>query len=348
MGVIPWRWICGVFVALTATAICIAPDPKSELVAASGAQLLQQLASSEEVKWQPAQDEILARGNQILPECVEIMHAAPTEVRQRLFYVLEQWYLSSDEQVADAASEALEDFSEGPLLEVSMAADRLLNENALLRNSKALFHLQELGGEILAAPGQRADSPISAGMILLGDRWEGGDAGLRFLLRLSSQPQLHVSQTAGVSEAAIRKLMDAKPRLYVVRPDQGCLGVEGFTDHFGFCVVGVGKDSPAARGGLQAGDVIIGLADDPRTNEEPVPLRVGQYPPGWSVPLFVRRGRNRITVNVELGSAFAKGQCACEGEGGVEATAARQRPAVFPSVAGEPLAEVERSPTPLP
>lgn len=312
MGGVPWRWLIGAMLAITATAIWISPEPVAErLASAPTSQLLQYLGNDREVVWQAAAEEILNRGAQCVPECAVAITSAAPELRLRLFHVLEQSFLSQDSQTYEFAAEALESLQRGSRLELSLPADRILTENAPLRTSRALLRIEELGGEIRPLAADRIRNSAVPGLILLDDRWRGGDAGLHQITRLRGVSQVHISRDAGVSEAAISGLLKQQPRLYLVRSGQGCLGVEGEASNFGFLVKGIGKNSPAAGCGIALDDEIVGVDDDARSLFAPMPQRVARFAPGSVVRLHVRRGRSRFSVDVQLGGAYGTGVCAC-------------------------------------
>ncbi len=312
MGGIPWRWLFGAVVVIGATAVWIAPEPAAERMAAAPTpQLIEYLADERDNVWRAAADEILKRGALSVPVCTAAIPAAPVELRLRLFYVLEQELLSSEPRTAELAAESLEEFQRGDRLDLSMPADRILNENAALRTSRALVRVQELGGIYRQLESDRSFESAAAGMVLLDDRWQGGNVGLMHLLRLRGLSQLHIGPGAHLTSAAIADLLRRLPRTHVVYEGQGCLGIEGEVSEFGFHVKGVGQETPAARCGIRPGDVILGCDDFAMSPSTPVAQRVTRYAPGRLIRLHVRRDRARFTVNVELGDAFGVGACAC-------------------------------------
>lgn len=313
MGGLPWRWFCGAVLAIAVTAVWIAPEPVAErMAAAPTARLIESLASEREFIWRAAADELLKRGAQSVPACVAAIPAAPVELRLRLFHVLEQEFLSSEPQTAEIAAQSLEDFKRGVRLDLSMPADRILNENASLRTSRALLRIQELGGAVRLLNRDRVPELSAPAMVLLDHRWQGGNVGLVHVARLRGLSQLHISPAARLSAAAIDDLLQMQPRTYVVYAGQGCLGVEGEADELGFKVVGVGPDTPADRGGIRPEDVIVGFADVPHLPQGPIPRKIASFAPGSVVRLRIRRGHSCISVNVELGDAFGTGVCTCK------------------------------------
>jgi len=315
MGGIPWRWLVGSVVVIGLTSVWIAPEPVAErMTAAPARQLIESLGDKDDHVWRAAADEILRRGARCIPDCIAAIPQAPAELRLRLFYVLEQEFLSSETRTAELAEESLEEFQRGVRLDLSMPADRILNENAGLRTNRALIRIQELGGIYRPLDSARSRESASAGLVLLDHRWHGGNAGLIHIERIRGLSQLHIHPGAQLSKAAFDEVIRRLPRTHVVFEGQGCLGIEGEDSGFGFHVRGVGRNTPAARCGIQPGDVIIDCDDFAQPPATPVAVRVTRYAPGRVVRLHVRRARSCFSVSVELGDAFGKGTCTCTGE----------------------------------
>lgn len=270
-------------------------------------RLIESLASEREVVWRAAADEILKRGAQSVPACVAAIPSAPVELRLRLFHVLEQEFLSSEPQTSELASQSLEDFRRGDRLDLSMPADRILNENASLRTSRALLRIQELGGVVRMLNEDRVRVLAAPALVLLDHRWKGGNVGLAHVARLRGLAQLHISPTARLSAAAIDDLLQVQPRTYVVYAGQGCLGVEGEADEFGFHVIGVGPDTPADRGGIQPRDIIVGFADHADLPQDSIPRRISSFAPGSAVRLRIRAAATASRSMLNWGTHSARG-----------------------------------------
>ena len=61
----------------------------------------------------------------------------------------------------------------------------------------------------------------------------------------------------------------------------------------------VAEDSPAAKAGIQRGDVILSFNGQPVQSADQLKSLIGKA--GGNAALLVQRGRNRIFVPVELG-----------------------------------------------
>ena len=97
------------------------------------------------------------------------------------------------------------------------------------------------------------------------------------------------------------------------RPSRGYLGVGlqpldedlapslGLPKDSGEIVRSVVPDGPAARGGLQQGDVIVKVNGQPVTPDQTVSYLIANTPVGSRVPLEIIRGGKRATVTVQVG-----------------------------------------------
>ncbi|HBB74283.1 MAG TPA: aminopeptidase, partial [Planctomycetaceae bacterium] len=69
----------------------------------------------------------------------------------------------------------------------------------------------------------------------------------------------------------------------------------------GYAISGVAKDSPAANGGLQGGDVIVRLGESAITGLDDFDSALRKHKGGERVPVVVRRGGADVTLEVLLG-----------------------------------------------
>jgi hypothetical protein len=69
----------------------------------------------------------------------------------------------------------------------------------------------------------------------------------------------------------------------------------------GYAISGVAKDSPAAKGGLQAGDLIVRLGESAITGLEDFDSALRKHKGGEAVPVVVRRDGKEVALEVVLG-----------------------------------------------
>lgn len=70
----------------------------------------------------------------------------------------------------------------------------------------------------------------------------------------------------------------------------------------GYKLGGVTDGSPAAKAGLQAGDIIIQFGEKKISNIYDFTYAIGNYVPGDKVNVIIKRGEKEMTVEIELGS----------------------------------------------
>ena len=74
----------------------------------------------------------------------------------------------------------------------------------------------------------------------------------------------------------------------------------GLSDTRGAVVSSVEPDGPAARGGVEPGDVIVEYGDEPVIDTADLQSRVTRTTPGTEIPITVMRNRERTTVSVTI------------------------------------------------
>ena len=84
--------------------------------------------------------------------------------------------------------------------------------------------------------------------------------------------------------------------------DQGLADSFGLPEPEGALVSSVEQDGPAAKAGVQSGDVILALNGEPIQTENELPVRVASLAPGTTVHLTVWRNHARHEVSFKLAS----------------------------------------------
>jgi PDZ domain/Carboxypeptidase regulatory-like domain len=173
----------------------------------------------------------------------------------------------------------------------------------------AISALQKAGARVRftnaadAANAIRGNKEPGIGFVILGRQWNGGEAGLRKIATLSTVTALYVADSARVGDAALAALRKAAPGLYVERVPGPWLGVESDRSQQkdGVHLKSVAADSPAARAGLRAGDVLREFAGKPVPDFQTLQSLLRPLKPGQKVDAKVLREKKTITLSVELG-----------------------------------------------
>ena len=69
----------------------------------------------------------------------------------------------------------------------------------------------------------------------------------------------------------------------------------------GLLLVGIEEDSPAAKGGLLVGDILVGLAGEPVTEPDQLLYRLVGAVVGKQAPVEILRGGQLLTIQVKIG-----------------------------------------------
>jgi S1-C subfamily serine protease len=69
----------------------------------------------------------------------------------------------------------------------------------------------------------------------------------------------------------------------------------------GLLLVGLEADSPAGKGGLMVGDILVGVAGEPVAHQDDLFVNLGADTVGKSIPIDVLRGGRLESIKVEIG-----------------------------------------------
>jgi hypothetical protein len=327
----PWRTVVLLVAGGFILNVLFAPDPTAQdLSSRSTHELIEMLASPREVVRQAATGQLIARAKTVVPDLTAAARRTPPPSQfAEVLGVLEELMLTSDQQVAESAETALELLLVGENGSVADLADRALSRNAVLRHTRALSQITQLGGTVFVVAGNEAISegllfdPVATfaatrprpttRVVLLDDEWQGGDAGLRHVARLFPREplSLHISQGAPISDAALKHLRTHREHTQVRRPQQGCLGVRYNEEALEPMVNGVTPNSPAERAGMRAGDLIVAVNGQPVERFSHLFGYARERKPGEFIELTLRRRNQVVRLKFALGTDFGTGVCAC-------------------------------------
>lgn len=335
-----WQWLVLAVVIGLVALIAYAPDPTAEnLSTLSNQQLVELLSSPREVVRHAAAGQLLHRAKTIVPTLFAAARHADASRYESIITLLEELFLSADENVANAAEIALEDLAALQTTDRSDAAQRVLQNNANLRHARALAQVTSLGARTMAAYSgdTRQNTAGTAGaagtaaslasnrwfpqtnVVMLDEHWRGGDAGLRLVARLfpfEGALALHLTRDTPVSADGLKLLRTTyRPRISIRWQDESCLGVmtgngpDEQTHEMRLSAVVAG--SPAELAGLQTGDVLTEYAGQPIRHFNDLLRIAATFRPGDRVELRYLRGRQAFRAKVVLGSDFGTGVCHC-------------------------------------
>lgn len=313
-----WTWRAIVFGALLTVLIFTAtrPDPETAgLSSASSSQLVDLLGSSRDVVRRSAAAKLLAQGTNAVPALVNAIPEADEHALNQIFMVLEDLYVSSDEDVADAAEDALEQLASSSVREVRYNADQVFQSNMSRRHMRAYAKIESFGGRFVSNPSLQRDADPHSPLVIavIPAEWTGGEPGLKYFRRiLPVLMAVHVETEAPVSDEAIQRLTRF---VSVRRQHEACLGVElQERSNQGLMIRRLVFNSPAALAKLEREDQIVEFAGEPIGNYFDFINQLRRQHPGDEIDVVVRRGDAMIPVSVTLGSDFGTGHCRCQGD----------------------------------
>jgi hypothetical protein len=324
-----WAW-CGLFAALIAL-IFVLPDPTAqELSNLSNRQLLDLLRSPRSVVREAASGQLLARSKTVVPTLGAAAMVANEADLPAIIGLLQELFLSNDPVVAESAEATLEELSRQPNQAVAEAARGVIATNLTLRHARAMAQIRQLGGQIrdLATTAEPLIGNITNGsdsgwlvqshIFLFDENWQGGDDGLKYLLRVYpfDALSLHLTHQAPLSAPALQQLRTRRQRIVVRRQDEACLGVHidenRQSGHDEVRFSHVVTNSPAAHAGLRRGDRLITFNGRPISTSADLQQFAVSCHPGDRVELLIERMGAKYYVKLPLGDDFGTGICSCE------------------------------------
>ncbi|GAB4145298.1 MAG: hypothetical protein Tsb009_17400 [Planctomycetaceae bacterium] len=304
-------------------------DGRSSKPNQSVAELIEQLNHKSYKQRRLAEKKLFQRGNESVSHLIAAVNSGTPEISVRALGILEQIYTNpkTEEKTVERVEDGLEAMRDSQNLSVSTRAALVLERNQDLAERRALAAIKQLGGivryydprdfqqqlgngfpnppqirgGIIVQPSQKTIS-----YVLLGDRWKGGDEGLKYLKRLPGLRNLYVAQNKKFQPAsakALNKLELSIPNLTIQYRGLACLGVRGApmtVNGIGCQVTSVEKGSAADKGQIKPFDQIVRFANKPVDNFQTLVKLIAEHSPGETVPVEVIRRGQRKSLKVVL------------------------------------------------
>ncbi len=265
---------------------------------------VQDLNAPEFTKREEATRRLIAAGAVAADPLVKAAQSSSLETTCRINTILRTWYTSGKEELIEPAEVAFEQLKESKNRHIASRADATLEQFATtIRQDRALAEINKLGGSVkeLTGNGLRAVGPGESKhlMVILGRDWRGGDDGLKFVRRLSSDTTLYLLRnrvtekilTPGVTPEGVEQLRREMPRLKgVAYRGPAFLGISPLNRIPGCFVGDVSPDSPAAKAKIQSGDVVTKFDGKPVADFEELVLLIQDKQPGDKIKIEVLRG----------------------------------------------------------
>ena len=134
-----------------------------------------------------ATERLITAGQKVIPSVVASVGNNSLEVATRAIFILQKLALSENPATEVAATQALEDLSEGDSSPSQRRAKKSLDELSYVWLERSLNELQRLGAVIHKASFSNRNEQIEAvNAIEIGNQWTGGEKGLKHLKWLRS------------------------------------------------------------------------------------------------------------------------------------------------------------------
>jgi hypothetical protein len=279
-----------------------ATHPVAKSSAAEIEQWIRELDAPEFAQREAATRRLIDAGSVAVETLIKAAQAGSLETTTRIITILRKWYTSGQDDLVEAAETAFEQLQESQNRHVASRSAAVLEQYATtIRQNRALAQIQQLGGTIekSSLTGRfRGEEETHAFLVILGRNWRGGDAGLKYLKRVTGLRTLYLVQdqlsgkivTPGVTQEAIDDLRRVMPALSVDFRGPAFLGVKTQVNVPICRVDEVAPGTPAEKAKLLAGDVIIQFDDQPVSNFQDLIKNIGTKEPGAVVKLEILRG----------------------------------------------------------
>ncbi|MFO0917184.1 MAG: PDZ domain-containing protein [Planctomycetaceae bacterium] len=309
----PWRMMLVLGLAVAFLYAATRNDPELRLVEhASTTQLIERLDHAREPVRRAAASQLVSAGTAAVPDLLAGLPYATEQQQAGIFLVLEDLYLSKDDEVFDVVVTALNSLSDSDRSDLSHQADQILRLNTARRNARAYAKIAAAGGKFVTTyPSAKPESEQQGDLLLLDETWSGGPAEWGFIRHIRHLTAVHLTQAAGLSDAEIERLREAMPYTIFRRERESCLGIVCYQDARTLEVARVVPNSPAERCGLKRLDEIVELNGASIGNAVEFFEELRRYPVGENVQLLVLRNGRELTLPVTLGDDFSTGRCRC-------------------------------------
>ncbi len=262
------------------------------------------LNASEFSKREEATQRLITAGVIAAKPLLKAGHSCGLEASVRIATILRRWYTSENDELQEAAENALEVLAESKNRPVAHRAAATLEQYAFtIRQDRALAEVKKLGGSIKDLNDGQFNGAITEGdrsfMVILGKNWTGGDDGLKYVRRLSGMTALYLMGngatgkilTPGVTDEGVAALRRDMPRLQTVAfRGPAFLGISPAARLPGCRVYTVSPESPAAKAMILSGDVITKFEGKPVADFEELVTLIQDKQPGDKVKIHLLRG----------------------------------------------------------
>lgn len=298
-------------------------EPSSTEQDAQGVQQwVAQLDSGQFATRQQASRRLRDAGLAAIKPLVAAADGRQSEVTRRAVDVLDSLCESDEIEVVEAARDALERLARSSHRLPAYRASVVLRGQRLRQQRAALAEIQRLGGTVSAASVE--DGELVINQLVLGRKWEAGDEGLKYLVKLGRVESLklygsqftddgleYLTKLTGVqwlrlyatqvTDEGQQRLKESLPGTLVDRRHGALLGVSGAGDAKGCRLSMVREGSAAHRAGLEIDDVITAVDNTPIPDLATLIATIARQRPGDRIKVTFLRDQQPLERDVILG-----------------------------------------------
>ena len=300
------------------------PVPLSPQMQQRLQRLTDELGHEEYAVRERATAELSKIGGPAVPALAIAAKSRDLEVCSRAVSVLQEIYRTSARtgqfETTDAAEFALAAVATSENRSAAQRAHLVLQDNGEIAEQRAIAEIRRLGGVIefrSTARGQAVILPRNPAVIarqqnasatrlthvVIGDKWTGGDEGLKQIARLRNLTTLYISRSSKkspVSNQALAGLQASMPQLNIQIRGRAYLGVGGITHPRGCQIHEVKPGRAADRAGLRPGDIITRFNGKKIEGFDDLITGIADSAPGDEIVVGIERNLQPLEIKVTL------------------------------------------------
>ncbi len=273
------------------------------------AALINQLSSDDYQIRRQATEKLPQFRQAAIEPLMDLAHEEDLEAAVRAVSILEKMYQSGDKETVDAVETALLWLLESPNRSAAIRANDALKGNYGIRRARAIEEIIKMGGVLKVEPDKALDPKDinnfrqAIPVLHLGEKWTGGDAGLKQVARMSELKYIYFIENVNeVTREGLLGLQAALPDLTLVYRGAAQLGVQPMPDPRmrGCHIAVVTRGSAADVGGIRERDHIVSFDDKPVEDFEQLVEYIRAKKPGDKVVIRVNREGRTLSLDIVL------------------------------------------------
>jgi hypothetical protein len=272
--------------------------------------LVEQLSSPKFIERVRASRDLVRSGAAAVDTLKQVARSDRPEASLRAVAVLEDMWLRAvaddDVETTAAAFDALDELSQSDDPSLRTRLDATLAAHEALVTKYALEQIARLGGSVKHSNGinivnDDGSMRPQVEIVLLDENWQGGEQGLRYVRRVRPGA-LYIIGDAHLPEGATQRFVAAtnikvedRGTAYLGVRNNSFMPVQGIN---GVLVETVDPNTPASKGGMQPGDVIVAFGDGAVHDFRELVTQIKKTKPGQKVRAEVLRQGQPLDLDI--------------------------------------------------